>query len=326
HYLAYQRSSRATVGGFATRDSAKQRGDWRDIKGNFGPPGQQINIEGLTIASTIEELLTDDSLDLIDICLPPHLHAQAIEKALAAGKFVLCEKPLALSSFVAKRLLEQATPGRLMVAHILPFMPEFCYLVEAHADARFGAAISGRFHRTIGPPDWLPDFYDTSRVGGPLIDLQVHDAHLIRLLFGMPQSANSVSHLIDGVPSRYETIFQYSNDFERPVVAVGGGVTNSPAREFTHGYEVSFERATVRFEFAGYQDGSTSGIPLTVLHADGQMQRPVIESGDPVDAFVAEIEAAADAVEGRPLHPALDPTIAVDALTICEMQMPDSVS
>ena len=47
--------------------------------------------------------------------------------------------------------------------------------------------LGGHFLRVISDPLWLKDFYDPHRVGGPLVDLHVHDAHFIRLLFGMPQ-------------------------------------------------------------------------------------------------------------------------------------------
>ena len=41
HYLAYQRSDKAKLCAFSSRDDKKRVGDWRGIKGNFGPPGEQ---------------------------------------------------------------------------------------------------------------------------------------------------------------------------------------------------------------------------------------------------------------------------------------------
>lgn len=319
HYLAYQRSEIADLAGFSSRDPNKRAGDWREIRGNFGPPGEQIDVSEMNVYQTLDEMLADDTIDLIDICLPPSLHPDAIRKCLAAGKHVLCEKPLALDAETAAVLTAEAKPGQLMVAHILPLMPEFKLLVDAATDGRWGKPIAGRFKRTIGPPDWIPDFYDRTRVGGPLIDLHVHDAHLIRLLFGMPTTAHSVCRSKDGVPMFYETVFE----FEQPGLAVsaGGGVIDSPARPFTHGYEVSFEKATVRFEFAGYADGTTSLIPVTVMKEDGTLETPEFGDGDPVNSFVAEIDAAARCVDQGEVSPVLDAETAVDALRICEMQM-----
>ncbi|TWU18232.1 Gfo/Idh/MocA family protein [Allorhodopirellula heiligendammensis] len=317
HALAYRRSNTAEMAGFASRSATKRSGDWRGIQGNFGPPGEQFDVSDMNVCEHLDGLLADDSIDLIDICLPPHLHVDAVTASLAAGKRVLCEKPLALTSAEAERLTSLASPGQLMVGHILPLMPEFSLLARMKADGRFGRVISGRFQRTIGPPDWIPDFYDLSRVGGPLLDLQVHDAHFIRLLFGMPQSVHTASHKLDGVPKRYETVLAY----EDAVVSVGGGVIDSPARPFTHGYEVSFEQATVRFEFAAYSDGTTDSIPPVIMHNDGSLERPELGGGDPIDAFVTEIELAASVVAGAPLPPVLDPELASDAIKICEMQM-----
>ena len=319
HYLAYQRSERASMVAFCSRDSEKRAGNWTGIQGNFGPPGEQIEMSGLTAYETLEAMLENDSIDLIDICLPPRLHPDAIRKALQAGKSVLCEKPLALSAEIADSLASEAKPGQLMVAHILPLMPEFKILVDAKNDQRWGKPVAGRFKRTIGPPDWIPDFYDRDSVGGPLVDLHVHDAHLIRLLFGMPKAAKTMSRRKNGQPMFYESIFEF--DQTDLVVSAGGGVIDSPGRPFTHGYEVSFERATVQFEFAGYADGSSSLIPVTILHADGSVEKPEFGDGDPVNAFVHEIDEAARCFKDGVASPILDARIAADALRICEMQM-----
>lgn len=49
------------------------------------------------VSTDIEQVLHDPAIDVIDICLPPHLHCDVTLQALAAGKHVICEKPLAAS-------------------------------------------------------------------------------------------------------------------------------------------------------------------------------------------------------------------------------------
>jgi predicted dehydrogenase len=49
---------------------------------------------GVPVETSYEAVLRRQDIDLIDICLPPHLHLQTIRYALQAGKHVLCEKPL----------------------------------------------------------------------------------------------------------------------------------------------------------------------------------------------------------------------------------------
>jgi predicted dehydrogenase len=326
HYLAYQRSGLAELVGFCSRDGAKRTGDWRGIHGNFGPPGEMIDVSNLSVYATLDEMLADPNIDLVDVCLPPHLHGDAVQKSLDAGKWVLCEKPLALTSKEAYSLAKKGH-GKLLVAQILPFFPEYRLLQDAVEKGRFGKLLGGRFKRVIGPPSWIPDFYDPARVGGPLVDLHVHDAHLMRMLFGMPKSVHSASRLHGGpdpaqsvVPQYVESIFH----FEDPTIVASAvsGVIQQAARGFTHGYDVQFERANVQFEMAAFSDESVAKIPLTIAHADGTVERPSVEAGDAIDVFVDEIDAAANAITHGVIHPALDATIAADAIRICEMQLP----
>ncbi|MGV3485523.1 MAG: Gfo/Idh/MocA family protein, partial [Planctomycetaceae bacterium] len=298
-------------------------GDWRGIQGNFGPPGEVIDVKGLSTFATLEEMLADPDIDLIDICLPPHLHKDAVTKSLNAGKWVLCEKPLALTAAEAHALASQAA-GKLLVAHILPFFAEYKLLCDAAGDGRFGKLMGGRFKRVIGPPSWIPDFYDPARVGGPLVDLHVHDAHLMRMLLGMPQSVHT-SRRVHSAPGQSAAVPQYVESifhFDDPAIVASAvsGVIDQPSRGFTHGYDVQFEKANVQFEMAAFADGSVSQMPLTIAHQDGTVERPVSDSGDAIAVFVEEVDAAARAVAGGAVHPALDAFVAADAIAICEMQ------
>jgi predicted dehydrogenase len=326
HYLAYQRSKVAKLVGFCSRDAAKRAGDWRGIQGNFGPPGDQIDVTGMSVHASLDSLLEDPSIDLIDVCLPPHLHGEAVTKALNAGKWVLCEKPLALTAEEAYALTQQAA-GKLLVAHILPFFAEYQVLCEAVTSGRYGKALGGRFKRVIGPPSWIPDFYDPARVGGPLVDLHVHDAHLMRMLWGMPNAVHSSSRLHREsakqglrVPQYIDSLFHF-DDAELVVSAVSG-VIDQPSRGFTHGFDVQFEKANIQFEMAAFGDGSSAAIPLTIAHTDGTVEHPTSPAADSIDVFVNEIDAAAQAVQSGVIHPALDASIAADAIKICELQLP----
>lgn len=315
HYLAYQKSQQATLVGFASRDDRKRSGDWTGIQGNFGPPGEQIDVSNLTVYATLEEVLADDSVELVDLCTPPHLHVPQVLACFQAGKHVLCEKPLALSGDDALKLVAAAKQADrlLLVGHVLPFMAEFRFLAQAAASGQYGKLLGLHVVRTIGPVDWNPDFYDPAKVGGPLIDLHVHDTHLIRLLFGMPTGVYARGRLHQGTPQYFETIY----DFADPdlVVAARGGVINQHGRPFTHGFEAHFEQATLQFQSAAFDDGGEA-MPLKVLTADGRVERPDLGASDPVDAFVDEINAAAAAVAGSPALPALQGELAADALVL----------
>ena len=49
------------------------------------------------VSGNLDDIVANPAIDIVDICLPPHLHVAAILQVLAANKHVICEKPLALS-------------------------------------------------------------------------------------------------------------------------------------------------------------------------------------------------------------------------------------
>ncbi|WP_227269992.1 Gfo/Idh/MocA family protein [Roseobacter weihaiensis] len=53
--------------------------------------------DGFLVSTDISDALRDPSIDIMDICLPPHLHVPVALKALVSGKHVICEKPIATS-------------------------------------------------------------------------------------------------------------------------------------------------------------------------------------------------------------------------------------
>ncbi|MEM7302335.1 MAG: Gfo/Idh/MocA family oxidoreductase [Pseudomonadota bacterium] len=69
-----------------------------------------VGAREIRVATDAAEFINDPEIDLIDICLPPHLHTSVALKCLAEGKHVVCEKPLA-TSLVDVDALEQAEQG-----------------------------------------------------------------------------------------------------------------------------------------------------------------------------------------------------------------------
>lgn len=316
HYLAYQRSASAQLAAFCSRDAKKRSGDWTGIQGNFGPPGEQIDVQNLNVFESLDEMIKDSSIDLVDICLPPNLHVEAACKALEAGKHVLCEKPLGLSTEDCDRILDAAKAAdcKVLVAQVLPYMGEFQFGYEAAMDGRFGKALRGYFKRIISPPDWIPDFYEAQKVGGPLIDLHVHDTHFVRLVFGMPRRVMASAEMKDGIVKFCHTLMEF--DEPGRIVGSSSGVSEQSARPFCHGYELQFEKAALQFELSALTDGADI-LPLRVLKQDGTSEKPDLAGGDEVDAFASEISDAVKSIETGVVEPRLDGQIARDAIHIC---------
>ncbi len=317
HYLAYQRSKHARLAAFCSRDPKKRSGDWTGIQGNFGPPGEKISVDGLRVYETLDEILADPGVDLVDICLPPKLHVEAACEALQAGKHVLCEKPLGLTTQDCDQILAAAAEAnrQVLVAQVLPYMGEFQFAYDQARQATYGRPIRGYFKRVISPPDWIPDFYEPRQVGGPLIDLHVHDAHFVRLLFGMPHRVMCSAEMKGGIVKFCHTLME----FDEPGIIVGtsSGVSDQTARPFCHGFEIQFEKAAMQFELAALTDGADI-MPLRVLGLDGVAAKPELPAGDEVTAFAAEIDDASQSIGSGTIEPRLDGGTARDAIHICQ--------
>lgn len=325
HYLAYQKTKGVKLAAIATRDPKKLAGDWRDIKGNFGPPGEQIDLGKVGRYESVDQLLADPQVDVVDICLPPHLHAPVAIKALAAGKHVFCEKPLGLTAADCQKITAAGEKyGKLvLVGQVLPFFAEYAYARKLIASGKYGKLLGGNFKRVISDPLWIKDFYDPRTVGGPLVDLHVHDAHLIRLLFGMPTSLISQGRMRGEVVEFCNT--QFSFDDPSLVVSATSGVVNQQGRSFTHGFEIHLEKATLQYELAFVAgEAAPRLVPLTIFDSKGAAIVPDVGNGDPLLAFEAEIkEVAASVKSGKPSL-VLGGDLARDAVILCQKQT-DSV-
>jgi predicted dehydrogenase len=178
---------------------------------------------------------------------------------------------------------------QVLVGHCLPLLPEYCFARAWIEAGKYGKLLGGHFQRVISDPLWLKDFWDPKKVGGPLVDLHVHDAHFIRLLFGMPTAVTSQGRMRGDVVEYCASQFQF--DDPSLVVTSASGVINQQGRSFTHGFEIHLEKATLYFDLAVLAGGQLQITPLTVLDHKGKAQHPKLPPGDPMlSAFDAEIK------------------------------------
>ncbi len=320
HYLAYRKARGARVVAICSRDPRKRAGDWRGVQGNFGPPGDVMDLGKVRAYERFNDLLADPAIDVVDLCLPPGEHAAAAIAALKAGKHVLCEKPIALAVADARRMIvaARASDRRLLVAHVLPFVPEYRFAYQAVQSGKWGKLLGGLFKRIISDPLWLPNFYDPKTTGGPMLDLHVHDAHFIRVLAGMPSSVFTSGRMRGAVAEFFTSQFQFA-DRSLHIAATSGAIAQQ-GRSFTHGFEIHLEKATLLFDFAVVAGAPVVATPLTLLTADGKAHHPRLRAADPVDDFVGELSEAARAISSGEASPLLDGQLAADALAMCEAE------
>ena len=146
--------------------------------------------EGVRVETDLAVVLADPAIDVVDICLPPHLHFDAAVAALESGKTVVCEKPLVPSLAEADRLAAKAqeTGGRVF--------PVFQYrygLGAAQLHALMEAGLAGRCHVATLETHWdrPPSYYDipwrgtwAGERGGALLGHAIHIHDLLPAFLG----------------------------------------------------------------------------------------------------------------------------------------------
>jgi predicted dehydrogenase len=310
HYKAARDLEGGRVTALFTRDPKKLAGDWTNVRGNFGEAGGVQDLSGVRRHETLDALLNDAAVDLIDICLPTYLHKEVTLRALALGKHVLVEKPIALNIEDADEMIAAAnTAGRLlMVGQVLRFFPEFAFIKDAMQTGDYGRLLGAHFKRIISRPDWSGDnwFSDPVKTGGPVIDLHIHDADFVQFLFGMPSAVFAT-----GVAARNGQVdylvTQYLFEGRDACVTSQSGAISQSGVPFEHGYDVYFEGATLRYN-------SLTGASIHLALKDGTVSG--ITPAKP-DAFAAELQAAVDGVRAGHAPPTLAGPSARNSLLLC---------
>jgi len=116
----------------------------------------------------------------------------------------------------------------------------------------------------------------------------------------------------------FNTQFEYED--RSLVVSAASGVLRQQGRPFCHGFEIQLEKATLLFEFAVVDGNPELMMPLSLLTEDGKVFRPELGSGDPVNAFEAEIREVVNAIQTNTPSPILAGNLAQDAVILCNKQ------
>src|SRR5688500_5951283 len=252
HVNAYRAAARdgfpcALVAVCDTKES-RRRGIFSDVGGNIGDtsdPTPAFDPKRIRAYAVADELLADREVDLVSICTHTDTHVDLAVRALRAGKHVLVEKPVALTADEVRRVRDAAREaGRLcMPAMCMRFWPAWAWLKQRIDDGALGRCTGLTLTRVGAAPAWSGAFYaDSSRSGGALVDLHVHDADFVLFCFGRPSSVYTV-----GDVNHVTTAYRFDRD-DRPAHVVAEGAWLTPGTAFRMRYVAAFERATADFD------------------------------------------------------------------------------
>lgn len=263
----------------------------------------QLGDGNLGIYPDLAAMLAGTDLDAIDICLPHHLHAEAILAAARAGKAILCEKPICttLDDAVAIRAALRASGSPFMAAHNQLFQPS---LIEARRLLTSGAlgrpfvvrSIEAVQNRGFGtgtvpidlgggesPWTWRAD--PQRMGGGEVLDTGWHATY--RLLALADDRPVEVAAMMD----RFAVKQLAAEDTGTILVRFASGAIGEILTSWAFSPVGAWH-----FEVAAEQ-GSLAGGKTRLLHQLHGWPEPVEFANDPADTFTAEVAQFLDVVQ-----------------------------
>jgi len=263
----------------------------------------------------LDAILAD--VDVLDICSPTHLHREMALKAAAAGKHIVCEKPLARTTQEAQEIVTACRKAgvQLLVAHVVRFFPEYALAHSAVVEGQVGKPAVIRLHRGSYRPkkpagNW---FLDEDKSGGILMDLMIHDYDYARWVAGEVEtvSARRVTELHPDAPIDYGLVILSHRSGALSHIA--GAWAYPPPTVRTH-LEIAGDRGLIEFDSDG-----TAPIQNLILKSGGSDAPDVALPSSPVSEspYTTQIkEFYAALADGKP--PRVNATDGLVAVQIAE--------
>ena len=233
-----------------------------------------------------DEMLKNEKIDILDICLPTYLHADFSVKAMENGINVICEKPVSLKKEDVKRVYECAGKNnvKFMVAQVLRFWPEYEIVKDIYDKGIYGKLLSGSMRRLGVRPKWSWDDWmmDEKRSGLVPFDLHIHDLDYMVYAFGKPQVAYQYrSKLPD---QDFITINYNFGDFS----------INTEASWYATSYPFTAE---FRFQFEDAVVANENGKMIIYLRNDEKIDLSAEAEGDTGDINLPKSDAYANEIK-----------------------------
>lgn len=202
---------------------------------------------GAEIYATGMELIEKADVDVVDVCLPTHLHAAHAVAAMKAGKNVFVEKPIAFKDEDMELILktEKETGAKVQVGQVIRQWTEYVWLKKAVDAGTFGKIQHAMFRRLSSRPEWAWEgwLHQVDKSGGVAVDMHVHDVDFVRYIMGEPDVVKAHAHRdAEGVIQQINAVYGYG---DKVSVAVESGWDYPADFPFTADFRVKFDKATV---------------------------------------------------------------------------------
>jgi len=259
---------------------------------------KQFGVE--TCYTDLDQALKRKDVDIVDVCVPTFLHKENVVRSAEAGKHVLCEKPMAGTLREADEMIAAVKRAgtKLMIAHVLRFVPEYLKVKELADAGYLGEVVAARAIRIPAPGyPWegmpkearaFPHWKGEAAKGGGILDIQIHDIDYLRFLFNAQvetvcaiggrlagKTVDALDHSFANIRLRDGRVWHVTSSWVRPIEC-----------PFIQSLELYGSEAHLVFD-------NLKSPPLVLYAKDGTTLR--MEPGGP-DGILAEIQHFVDCV------------------------------
>ncbi len=232
------------------------------------------------------DLIAQADVDIIDVCVPTHLHRKFVELAAAKGRHVFCEKPLARTYADGQAMVAACKQAgvKFGVGHVVRFFPEYAAAKRVVDSGEIGKPVTVSTMRGGGgfPTAWQDWYANFQWSGGLVLDMIIHDFDYLRWVFG-----------------EVERIFargsagQEANRFEYALVTLrfkSGVIANVEGSWFNHGgFQTKLEIAGQK-GLINHESAESSPLRAILKSSDTAAQVAVPESPVDKSPYLLEIE------------------------------------
>lgn len=260
---------------------------------------------------SIEELLKEQSVDVIDICTPTHTHSMFIKEAAEKEIDIICEKPITVTFKEAEEAIEfcQQRNVQLFIAHTLEFFPIYETTKKYIEEGILGEILEVQMARGVAyPADQRAWYLDEHKSGGLFLDLGVHEIEWIISTFG------DVIH----VSTRDVRYHSGEEDIIYGIIELklSNGVTVSielswDEQEFRSSFSIEGDKGKITYKH-------TDDAPVLINYDDTEQPENYFENLSTEDPYVRQLEHFKDCIN-RNDEPLLSNNNAARAVQVAEL-------
>lgn len=221
---------------------------------------------GVEITTSAEDIICNNSIDLVDICLPSALHKAYSIEALKNGKDVFCETPVCLSldDLSAMQQAETQYHKRIFVDMFIRHEYPYEYLQQLVKSKELGRLRALHIRRKT-PPLWGD--LSLSRI---TTSLMIHELDLVTWLLGSPDSVHAAG--INGRQDESHIAAQLT--YADALVEVHASSMMPEYHPFTVGFEAVFDKGALEFREDGYVNRCEKSLMLFTNDISQRLEIP----------------------------------------------------